>query len=325
LNPEAQRCVRSLIPAHAPRNPSGRAFAPSNIALCKYWGKRNEALKLPLTGSLSVSLGKLGSQVSIHLADQDSFQLNGEEVPPSHKARKRLFAYLDLFRQNAECFQVEAENTIPMGAGLASSASAFAAIAQAVDALYGWELSSEQLSILARMGSGSASRSIYEGFAEWVAGAREDGMDSYAVSIAPVWPEFRIGLLILSQAEKAVGSTEGMRRTRDSSSLFQSWPAQVERDLPAIRNAVLERDFSRLGQHAEQNALSMHATMASAWPPLIYAQPETLAVLHRVHTLRAEGLELYVTMDAGPNVKLLYLAQDREAVRSAFPEVQEVE
>jgi diphosphomevalonate decarboxylase len=174
----------------------------------------------------------------------------------------------------------------------------------------------------ARLGSGSASRSIYSGFAEWMPGTRDDGLDSFAVPLDTTWPDFRIGILTLSDAKKSVGSTEGMRRTMETATLYKSWPAQVAKDLPVIREAVRDRDIANLGQAAEQNAMSMHATMIAAWPPVIYWKPESVAALHQVHALRTAGCPVYATMDAGPNVKLIFEAESTAQIQSTFPGVQ---
>lgn len=311
-----------LLPAPTEPGEHGEAFASANIALCKYWGKRDEALKLPLTGSLSVSLGKLGTRMRVAPSDRDALVINDGEIPPGSRAGKRLFDFLHLLQGRRTPLRVESKNTIPMGAGLASSASAFAAAVMAMEALYGWNLDPRTRSILARLGSGSACRSVFTGFVEWMAGTDPGGMDSHAVPVAPVWPDFRVSVLTLSDAEKPVGSTEGMSRTRDTAPLFAAWPRQVARDLPRVRQAVLDRDFTTLGQTAEQNALAMHATMIAAWPPLIYWQPETLATLHKIHALRAGGVEIYATLDAGPNVKLLHLRETDAAVRDVFPNLK---
>ncbi|MEH6473370.1 MAG: diphosphomevalonate decarboxylase, partial [Halopseudomonas sp.] len=194
----------------------------------------------------------------------------------------------------------------------------------AADQLYGYQLSPQQLSAFARLGSGSASRSIFEGFVEWQMGVREDGMDSYAVPLQQSWPEFRIGLLTLTSAEKAVGSRAGMQRTVETAHLYQSWPLQANSDLQRLREAIAARDFTTLGATAEQNALSMHATMIASWPPLLYWQPESVAAMQTVWRLRQQGLALYLTMDAGPNIKLLFQANDEAEVMAAFPQLQVV-
>ncbi len=316
---EARRFVDAILPFRALACEEAEAYAPANIALCKYWGKRDEALKLPFTGSLSASLGQLGTRTRLRIGSTDRLRINGVELPSTDKAHARLFGFMDLLRPEGVRLEVESTNTIPMAAGLASSASAFAAVVKALNILCGWELNPRGLSLLARLGSGSACRSVFEGFVEWHAGSDPMGLDSFAEPVAPLWPDFRIGVLALSEAEKPVGSSEGMRRTVATATLYQSWPAQVAQDLPRIRDAVLAHDFEALGSAAERNALAMHATMISAWPPVLYWRPETVETLHRVWALRREGLPVYATLDAGPNVKLLLLEKDRRDVMAAFP------
>jgi diphosphomevalonate decarboxylase len=317
----ATDAVRAVVPHLTPAQSSGTGSAPANIALCKYWGKRNEELKLPVTGSLSVSLGSLGTRTTVHASTQDRFQINGEEQKTGTPAARRLFSYLDFFREPGLHLEVTSENSIPTAAGLASSASGFAALVRALDDLFQWQLPSRDLSILARLGSGSASRSLEHGFVEWQAGKTEDGSDSMAVRLPVDWPEFRIGILTLSRQQKAVSSGEGMRRTAGTSVLYRAWPDEVSRALPVIRTAVLQKEFYTLGAAAEQNALAMHATMLSAWPPILYWTEDTVKTLHQVHTLRAEGCPVYATMDAGPNVKLLFLQDQESRLRSTFPDL----
>ena len=282
--------------------PQGSAFAPANIALCKYWGKRDAALNLPVNSSLSVSLGHLGTATQIRIGASDKVMLNGEEQSPDLSFAKRIAVFLDLFRPflgNA-CFEVCTENNIPTAAGLASSASGFAALVMALDDLAGWGLDKTALSMLARLGSGSASRSVYNGFVQWYAGNNPDGTDSFAEQIDNHWADFRIGILELTSAPKPVGSRDGMNRTVETSALYKSWPEQAASDLVTIHAAIDEHDFSLLGRTAERNALSMHATMLCAWPPLLYLQPESIEQIHRVQRIRSEGLEVYLTIDAGP-------------------------
>ncbi|MCW8885556.1 MAG: diphosphomevalonate decarboxylase [Motiliproteus sp.] len=300
-------------------------FAPSNIALCKYWGKRDKELNLPINASLSISLGQLGSRTSLQPIDaaEDQVLLNDLSVDNSQSFAAKIIAYLDLFRTaDSPRIRVETNNNIPTAAGLASSASGFAALIKAIDQLYGYALEPQVMSAFARMGSGSASRSLFDGFVQWHMGVREDGMDSYAELLPAQWPEFRLGLLTLTEAEKAVGSRAGMQRTLETAHLYQSWPLQAAADLEKLRSAIDDRDFHRLGQTAEQNALSMHATMIASWPPLLYWQPESVATMQQIWQLRESGIDLYFTMDAGPNIKLLFTADQQQAVEQAFPEVQ---
>ena len=303
----------------------GSAFAPSNIALCKYWGKRDARLNLPVNSSLSVSLGKLGTRTEIRLcAGTDHIYLNGELQAEGTGFAKRVSAFLDLFRPTVgkDCFEVRTDNNIPTAAGLASSASGFAALMMALDDWAGWGLDRKHLSMLARLGSGSASRSIYDGFVQWHAGQIPDGTDSFAERLDEEWPAFRIGVLELSSAQKPVGSRDGMNRTVETSELYKSWPIQAASDLAAIRDAIDRHDFSALGKTAERNALSMHATMLAAWPPLLYLQPESMKQIHKVQRVRADGLAIYLTIDAGPNIKLIFLGEDEPAVAAAFPKLQ---
>ena len=339
---QSQFVEKILAGAKTAGKARGSAFAPSNIALCKYWGKRDVALNLPLNSSLSISLGELGTRTEIRIRDEgvvsasgnghvesmtspyDRVWLNGEEQLSTTSFAPRIRAYLDLFRplMGHQGFEVRTENNIPTAAGLASSASGFAALVLALDDLAGWELDRKKLSMLARLGSGSASRSVYDGFVEWCAGNEADGTDSYAERIGNTWLEFRIGILELTSAAKPVGSRDGMNRTVATSQLYKSWPLQAAADLVTIQAAIEEHDFSLLGKTAERNALAMHATMLAAWPPLLYLQPESIEQIHKVQRVRDAGLDLYLTIDAGPNIKLLFLADSESDVVSAFPGVQ---
>jgi len=319
-----QRVINQLL-KRAKHKPGtrGEAFAPSNIALCKYWGKRNAELNLPVNSSLSISLGKLGTRTIIKFAkNADRIFLNGKPAPKDFSVR--LAAYLDLFRAEGQFFEVRTKNNIPTAAGLASSASGFAALIKALDQLMGWGFNPRELSILARLGSGSASRSLYDGFAVWHAGQRADGMDSYAESLDGAWPDLRIGILEVSKVRKKVGSTEGMNRTRETSELYRSWPSQAQCDYDELRTAIAAKDFPMLGKTAENNALAMHATMMAAWPPLCYWKPQSVSLMHKVWAARETGLDLYFTMDAGPNLKLLFLKENQAAVKKLFPKVQVV-
>ena len=301
----------------------GEAFAPANIALCKYWGKRDAELNLPVNSSLSISLGKLGTHTVVKFAKTaDKVFLNGK--PASADFAVRLSKYLNLFRADGQFFEVRTKNNIPTAAGLASSASGFAALVKALDQLFGWGFNPRELSMLARLGSGSASRSLYDGFAVWHAGVRADGMDSYAEELSNDWKNLRVGILEVSKARKKTGSTDGMNHTVETSELYESWIAQADCDFDVLRTAIAAQDFPMLGKTAENNALAMHATMLAAWPPLCYWKPQSVALMQKVWQAREDGLEIYFTMDAGPNLKLLFLEKDSRAVRKLFPKVQVV-
>lgn len=304
----------------------GSAFAPSNIALCKYWGKRDDTLNLPVTSSLSLSLGKLGSRVTLSLRNKsDLVELNGKRLDRHSSFARRVSAFLDLFRPDRKTFfKVAAVNTIPTAAGFASSASGFAAMTLALNHLFGWKLDGRELSILSRLGSGSACRSVFNGFVEWRAGKRADGMDSRAWPLKSKWPDLRMGLVVVSDKAKPIASRAAMKRTRETSALYRSWPAKVALDLPRLKTAIRRRDFPMLGKVAESNALAMHATMFDSKPPVVYWLPGSVAAMKKIWKLREDGLNVYFTMDAGPNLKVLFLKKDTAAVKRTFPHLQVV-
>jgi diphosphomevalonate decarboxylase len=318
---EAADLLLSGLP-RPPPGPAAETYAPANIALVKYWGKRDEALNLPVASSLSISLGPLGSHVRLAPSDSpaDRIYLDDAELPPSTSFAHRATAWLDLVRPSPSfAFELRAHNTVPTAAGFASSASGFAALAKAADALFGWNLPNKSLSILARLGSGSAARSLSDGFVEWHAGTRPDGMDSYGTPLPDRWPTLRVAACILSSKEKPVSSREGMRRSVQTCPFYPLWPATVERDLTTLRTAISTRDIALLGATAESNCLAMHSLMMATRPPILYFLPETLSTIRAVWTARASGLPVWFTMDAGPNVKLLYESPSEPAILSLFP------
>lgn len=322
-----QVVARVLAGRHLQAGERSSAYAPANIALVKYWGKRDETLNLPVTGSLSISLGPLGSHVALARVDDaaDVVSLNGAALPADSAFARRASAFLDLFRPAPDFrFELKTRNTVPTAAGFASSASGFAALAKAVDGLFGLGLSTRELSILARLGSGSAARSLEDGFVEWCAGTDPDGMDSHAERLDAEWPGLRVGALVLCADEKPVGSREGMKRSVDTCEFYREWPARVAKDLADLKAAIAEKNFSALGAVAEANALAMHALMLATRPPILYALPETVAAMRRIWAAREGGLPLWFTMDAGPNVKLLFEAKDEAGVRALFPSVDVV-
>ncbi|WP_267256502.1 diphosphomevalonate decarboxylase [Coxiella endosymbiont of Ornithodoros maritimus] len=307
----------------SPRS-SGCAFATSNIALCKYWGKRNLELNLPVTSSLSISLGNKGATAAISPSSSNQHELiiNNQSVAIQSTHVKQLLAFLETFNFLGVKYHLELNFNIPLAAGLASSACAYAAIVKALDNFFEWQLDRKSLSILARLGSGSACRSVFNGFVEWHCGKDLDGMDSYAEPLVEDWPELCIGLCILNKKPKTVSSREGMRRTVTTSPLYSAWPEKANRDLTQLKKAIAKKDFKLLGQTAESNALAMHATMLAAWPPLLYSSQETIIVTQKIWSLRETGTEIYFTQDAGPNIKLLFLESNKEEIKKSFPEIE---
>ncbi|HLB43164.1 MAG TPA: diphosphomevalonate decarboxylase [Gammaproteobacteria bacterium] len=322
--------VRIIFRGNVPQQPphtTGLAFAPTNIALCKYWGKRDTELNLPMTSSLSVALPDKGTMTSVTLCSQscDRVIVNDKEQQQESVLVKRVIEFLDLFRFEKKWYlQIDIKVNIPIAAGLASSASGFASLVLALNNLFNWQLSTRDLSILARLGSGSAARSFWLGFVEWHAGVQSDGMDSFSEPLDIEWLQLCMGLLTLDASEKAISSREAMQRTVNSSVLYGSWAKKVAQDLAIIKQALKVKNFSLLGGIAESNALAMHATMLSSWPPICYFLPETIAAMHQVWRLRRDGLELYFTQDAGPNLKLLFLERDCDRIKTEFPKMEMV-
>lgn len=302
-------------------------YSPSNIALVKYWGKRDPQLNLPTNSSLSLSLGQLGTYTEALFSDEDELIFNGERLNSESAFYQKVFQFADLFYQhtlfknNRPKLTIKTKNTIPTASGLASSASGFSALTLALNDCFQTHLSHQQLSILARQGSGSACRSLWTGFVKWEKGQQSDGSDCHGVPLESHWTDLRIGILKVSLAEKSVSSRNGMNHTVSTSPLYEVWAKTAENDLKIIENAIKNQDFQTLGQTAEGNALAMHATMISARPALCYWQAQTLDYLHYLWRLRADGLNAYATIDAGANVKLLFLNQEVEAIKSAFPDI----
>lgn len=322
-----QELVRSLLAeqSQTPAKLVGKAFAPSNIALVKYWGKRNSELNLPVTGSLSIALGEKGAhtQISFNHHDTHEVLLNGTLITADTKFYNRLAEFLDLIKPKADVFyRVETNMNLPVAAGLASSACGFAALIKAFADLYGWNLPEPILSILCRIGSGSACRSLWQGFVEWHGGEHPDGLDSFAEPLPYTMPDLAIGLCILTSAEKPISSREAMNRTTKTSILYESWPKQVMIDLSQMKQALATQDFEAMGQIAERNALAMHATMLTSTPAVCYILPETMQVMHQVWQLRQEGIAVYFTEDAGPNVKLLARVQDIDKINALIENVE---
>ncbi|GAA4292762.1 diphosphomevalonate decarboxylase [Actinokineospora soli] len=299
------------------------AVAHPNIALVKYWGKRDPDLVLPWTSSLSMTLDVFSTTTTVTLdpgAGADRVLLDG--APATGEAARRVVKFLDLVRgmaQRTEPSIVDTRNTVPTGAGLASSASGFAALAVAAATAHGLALDPTGLSRLARRGSGSAARSIFGGFAVWHAG--DDDRTSYAEPVPATGFDPAMVIAMVDTGPKAVSSRDAMRHTVATSPLYRAWVDASAADLVALRSALARGDLDAVGEIAERNALGMHATMLAARPAVRYLSPETVAVLDTVVDLRRAGVPAYATMDAGPNVKVLchraHADRVADAVRSA--------
>jgi diphosphomevalonate decarboxylase len=308
---------------------SATALAHPNIAFIKYWGNREDALRLPSNGSISMNLEGLDTRTSVDFDESlsgDELRINGQA--PGEAAVGRAGRMLEEVRRLAGMTlfaRAESKTNFPIGAGIASSASGFAALALAASKAAGLDLSEAELSRLARRGSGSACRSIPGGFVEWSAGTGD--ADSFAVSIAPPghW-DLADCIAMLSSEPKATGSSLG--NTLAGSSPLQT--ARVEdapRRLSICRAAILGRDFGGFASIVEEDSNMMHAVMMTSRPPLFYWQPGTLTVMQAVRSARAGGLPACYTIDAGPNVHVLCEGASVEAtvkLVGSLPGVREV-
>lgn len=292
----------------------GIARAHTNIALIKYWGKRDKELFLPMNSSLSLTLDAFYTDTKVIFAanlSQDEFYLNGapnDALPISR--------FLNLFRQDMPTFyhaRVDSYNFVPTAAGLASSASAFAALAGAANIASQLNLDPTTLSTYARRGSGSATRSLFGGFVEWSKGT------SSATSCAHYLDDasWNIGMIIIvvNTTKKTISSRSGMEHTVQTSPFYSAWVESATNDLEHMKHAIANKDFQKLGELTEYNGMKMHGTMLGSNPPFCYFEPESIVAQQQVRQLREKGIPAYITMDAGPNVKILCRASDMEQIK----------
>lgn len=294
------------------------ATAHANIALIKYWGKADDDLIIPRTPSLSLTLDGLYTTTTVRFVDGaggvDRAVLDGDRV--TGRAMERITAFLDIVRQRAGIragAEVTSVNTVPTAAGLASSASGFAALAGAAARAAGLGLDDRDLSRLARRGSGSATRSVFGGLALWNAG--HDDATSYAEPVAD-GSDLAIVVLVIDGGPKGVSSREAMRRTVETSPEYPAWVSDHADHLGVALDAAGSGDLERLGEVAEANARGMHATMRAAVPPVDYLTDGSRAALQAVLDARDAGLPAWATMDAGPNVKVLTSATEADGVET---------
>ena len=307
------------------------AISHPNIALVKYWGKSDVERNIPAVGSLSITLDGLSTTTTVRFDPElkaDRLLFDGREAA---EMVGRVAACLDRVRKSTGTnlhAVVETRNDFPTAAGLASSASGFAALVVAAGAALGSKLGRAELADLARQASGSAARSLYGGFAEIELVDRDDVREARTRQVLKPdqWP-LRVVVAVAEAGPKAVGSTEGMVRTEQTSPFYPSWVETSGADLEDARRAIDRRDFQALADTSESSCLKMHAVMLSARPGLVYWKPTTLECMHRVRALRTGGTPVFFTIDAGPQVKAVCLPDAAESVArelAAVPGVQQV-
>jgi len=292
------------------------AIAQPNIALIKYWGKRELERNLPAVGSISITLAELFTRMHVEFDDglaADELIVNGST---NEKMLPRLSACLDRVCGAARSrARIASECNFPIAAGLASSASAFAAVTLAASRASGQSLDTARLASLAGQASGSAARSLYGGFVELA--NTDDDIRVTTLRAASDWP-LEVVVAITETGPKAVGSTEAMELSRTTSPFYASWVVQQARDLDAARRAIADRDFAGLAAIAEHNCLKMHSVMWASRPPVVYWTAATMRCLQTVRRLQGEGADVFFTIDAGPQVKAVCRPAHRPQVEAAL-------
>lgn len=313
-----------------PMTDSVLVSAAANVALVKYWGKRPGTGNQPATPSLSIGLDDLRSETRLSFVDGPHDVIHeglgtglgdstGEANPTTldDKATQRIVRYLNQFRQDfgLSCyFQVETQNNFPTGSGLASSASGFAALALALNALNTLNLNATALTQLARRGSGSAARSIFGGYVEIVT---DDDAWARQIAVAEDWP-LDVLVAVTASGPKAINSTDAMVRTAQTSPVYDAWLSSHAADMAAAKAAIVAHDFAALAQVSEHNCLKMHATMMTSQPAILYWLPGTIEVMHRVAHLRHNGCPVFFSIDAGAQVKVICAPDVTAQVRDAL-------
>ncbi len=301
----------------------GIAIAQPNIALIKYWGKRDVALNLPAVGSISITLRELHTRMHVIFDDglgADTLTVNDVS---DEKMLPRLSACLDrVAGRDRSRARIASQCNFPIAAGLASSASSFAALTVAAAHATGKSLTTAELASYAGQASGSAARSLLGGFVEL--SNTNGGIAVDTLCEADEWP-FAVVVAITESGPKAVGSTEAMEISRKTSPFYSSWVDQQAADLDTARAAIHDRDFTKLAQVAEHNCLKMHSIMWASRPPMVYWNAATMRCLETVRSLQARDIGVFFTIDAGPQVKAVCLPEHAAEVEAALRKTQGVE
>jgi diphosphomevalonate decarboxylase len=309
-------------------------LATPNIAVVKYWGKRDNRLNLPQNGSISVTMGEtLATKTSVRFDPTYNFDrlvLNGSDASSKETSRAELV--LDAVRRKAGIRHkalVVSENNFPTAAGIASSASGFAALSCASSEAADLSASRKELSIFARLGSGSACRSVLGGFVEWRMGSLRDGSDSYAVQLAPAshWPALRNIIALTDQGRKKVGSADGMEITTETSTLYPERVKSRPKILAMMRKAILSRDLASFLELTMRESSHMHAVMLDSFPPIMYLNDISRQIIQSVHEYNQEKGKVCAgyTFDAGPNAHVFTEAKYADGVEEMLRGIKGVQ
>lgn len=314
-------------PTTATANPTraARAKAHANIALAKYWGKLDPEENLPAVPSVSITLEALSTITTVAFdpsLQEDTLTLNG--APCGGQALDRVGRLLDRVRSMAgttTSARVTSQNDFPTASGLASSASAFAALALAATQAAALAIDRSEVSDIARRASASAARSVFGGFVGLAAGAPgETFLAASPIASRDHW-NLNVVVAITSDRAKPIGSTGAMRHTADTSPYYRAWLDLCPRLVERIHKAIEARDLHALGEAAEHSALAMHACALAATPAILYFEPATIGAIRCIQSLRKRGVVVYATIDAGPHVKAITALENSQVVAHALGEV----
>lgn len=286
----------------------------ANIAIIKYWGKKDTVKMIPSTSSISLTLENLFTETTVSFlpasATQDEFYING--ILQDEKEHAKMTAIVDQYRQDQPVFvKIETSNNMPTAAGLSSSSSGLSALVKACNKLFETGLSQTELAQKAKFASGSSSRSFFGPLAAW---------DKDTGQVYKVETDLKLAMimLVLSDAKKPISSRDGMKLCSETSVIFDDWVKQSEQDYVDMLSYLKANDFEKVGELTERNALAMHATTKAANPPFSYLTEESYRAMDTVKELRAQGEFCYFTMDAGPNVKVLCREEDLKRLTKVF-------
>lgn len=302
------------------------AVSPANIAFIKFWGKKDPSLNIPFNNSISMNLSNCLTTTTVVFNSNyldDSISVDGKEVLDSKK--DRVTRVLDLVREKTRMdlkAKVVSQNNFPQGAGIASSASAFSALALSASKASGINLTKKELSILARRGSGSACRSIIDGFSEWKAGISDKTSFSIQIGKPDYW-ELCDVVVVADQKEKKIGSTEG-HELATSSPYFNLRQKLLPMRIRELKRAFFSKDFEKFGRVVEEEAIDLHTMAMTSNPPIYYWNEGTMEIIKAVQGWREGGLFVYFTIDAGPNVHLICLKKDAERVSDEAKKLKNV-
>lgn len=309
------------------------AIATPNIALIKYWGKRDEKLILPTEGSISFTLDEqLATKCTIEFSEdykEDELWINGKRYLTQEQIEKSK-NQLDFIRRiigTSIKAKIVSESIVPTAGGLAGSAAGLCAQAFAAVNALNLGIDEKQISIICRIGSGSACRSVYGGFVEWRRGEKADGSDSYAAQIADEnhWSDFRCIICIVEREEKKIKSRPGMKRTAETSILYPKRLEYLPFVLDMTRNAIIKKDLQSLMKVTMRDSNNMHSVMLDTWLPIIYLNDVSRKVIYSIHDFNADGIKAGYSFDAGPNPCIFTVNKYVDEVKNILKSIEGVE